>query len=202
MSIGLLEDPEKTPDILDDLEALFWTFSYCALHTAKHIGDFDMDIFHFYRRELDEHGKETGRVLGGKLKKDALGGQVSLSVAFKSEPLQDLFEDLSGALDDYYYAAKIFELERVQQQASRQPAGVAIAQERLDEQLECTAIARERLNEQHAIISAPLFWMEKFQTALDASEWHSDDGVVYPSSPGIMVEYGRQAFEYGSRILM
>lgn len=175
MSIGLLEDPDKIHEILDDLqvEAIYWTLLYSALHTCKHDGDFGLDILNHCRQEINKDGEETGRTLGGTFKRAALRGPLSLtrSVTFKCEPLQDLFSDLSEALENYYRAVE--DLNRAYGRAARHPAGAAIAQ--------------EKLNEQRAAISAPSFWSGMFQTALNAPGWISDGDVVNTPDPGPMV---------------
>lgn len=67
MSIALLKDPSKAPEILDDLEALFWTLLYTALHRFEYTGAFSISIFNYRRFEL-LNGVPTGRIVGGSEK--------------------------------------------------------------------------------------------------------------------------------------
>lgn len=180
MSIALLRDPQKIHEIADDLEAMFWTLIYSALHTFKHEGKFNMDAFNWHWREFRQDGVATGRVTGGTLKRAALA---DFSVTFDCKPLQRLIVELADTLDSYYMA--IDSLKKAERNAEWNPSRVPIA--------------REKLDEQHAIISTPRFWREIFERALAASEWIPDVEKEKTNYPQRTEEHEVQAFEFHSR---
>ena len=60
MSIGLLTDPEKQHDILDDFEVSFWSLLYGASHYYAHdFSSLDLSIFDEKRREPLPEGKRV-----------------------------------------------------------------------------------------------------------------------------------------------
>ncbi|KAI0771348.1 hypothetical protein BC629DRAFT_763524 [Irpex lacteus] len=101
MSIALLKDPSKVHEILDDLEALFWTLLYRALHRFEYTGAFSISIFNYRRFEL-LNGVPTGRIVGGSEKGGALS-DIPIIIDFTCQPLQNMITALSVALTDYYH---------------------------------------------------------------------------------------------------
>ncbi|KAI0087092.1 hypothetical protein BDY19DRAFT_995175 [Irpex rosettiformis] len=162
MSIAMLRNPDKVHEILDDLEAIFWTFLYATLHRFRHTSTFNIEAFSWWEDEQCD-GAPTGRVLGGQLKNEALP-YIPNTVKFACKPLQNLITVLSLALYDYYnYVNTSSILNAV---VDEDPTDVDAR-----ERYETVCAFRDR---QHALLSKPAFWRKKFDNALKKGGWIDD----------------------------
>lgn len=184
MSIALLKDPSKAHEILDDLEALFWTLLYAALNRFEHTSSFNMSIFNDHDFEV-VNGIPTGRIVGGKKKKDALD-DISVTVEFTSQPLQSLITTLSEALSEYYQYRRAANARK--KVADKNPNNAA-AKRSYD-------AALKQLNERHATLSKPSYWRELFKEELEKKDaWPQCEAAPMVLYPPRTEEQGFRLFE-------
>ncbi|KAI0084579.1 hypothetical protein BDY19DRAFT_1060274 [Irpex rosettiformis] len=169
MSIGLLQNPRKAHETLDDLESIFWTKLYGALHRFKHTGKIDIEVFTEKHHEMDAAGY-TSTVVGGDRKYTILVNFPKI-IKFSSRALDSLFLRLAEAIREYYDAK--YSLYRVQSTAARY-SYVDLDEDDLDEYSPISK-ARKVLEEKHAIVSDPQFWLNTFKSALDMKNGWRDD---------------------------
>ncbi|KAI0089478.1 hypothetical protein BDY19DRAFT_105654 [Irpex rosettiformis] len=102
MSIAMLKNPGKAHTILDDFESVFWVLIYIAMHHFKHknTGDVLIKIFDDYDEVLRSDG--TVKLVGGKLKRDALSSIASDGLKFSTVPLRVLICRLANEWNRYY----------------------------------------------------------------------------------------------------
>ncbi|KAI0690210.1 hypothetical protein BC835DRAFT_1417939 [Cytidiella melzeri] len=163
MSIGMLKNPRKPQELLDDLEAMFWSMLYGALHRFDHTGrKFNMSIFTESRYDTLDDG--TSVVVGGDLKSAFLADSAKLP-NFKCKPFNRLISALAGALSRYY--AAISDVVRAEKNA------LAADDTELDLDDEVIA-ARKALHDQHEQVSSPSFWREEMAKALAKNNWIDD----------------------------
>ncbi|KAI0683687.1 hypothetical protein BC835DRAFT_1423088 [Cytidiella melzeri] len=177
MSIGMLQNPLKAHEILDDCESIFWTMLYGALHRFKHNGPrFDMSIFTETRHQENADG--TASRVGGIAKKHAL--TIMDTLAFVSTPLRELLATLAEALDDYYTAKyKFMKAER-----RNNPSTLSAA--------------RKAFDEHHAMLSDPAYWRRQFDFYLDQKGW-VDDVVAEDPYPEMTADRATQRLEEAER---
>lgn len=195
MSIALLRDLNKSHELLDDLEAIFWTLLYAALHQFKHTGTFHMDIFNWWGNEHRWDNTPSGRVTGGALKNDALP-RIGRTFEFVCSPLQNLIKDLSRAWRDYYRA--VDDLSGLEGDLAKN-VREAETESDIDEYLRSSVeAAREDFKALHAKLSKPSYWRAYFARARRAKGWINDlsTEVLYP---GRTEDKGIQLREMNSR---
>ena len=104
MSIGLLQQPDKPHEVLDDYESVFWASLYGGAHFYEHrlTGLFDFSLF-------DEMTKvptaEGSSVAVGGAKKLTLLRDISTSIQFTSTPFNTLITKIARPLYNYYSIA-------------------------------------------------------------------------------------------------
>ncbi|KAI0682853.1 hypothetical protein BC835DRAFT_1524433 [Cytidiella melzeri] len=163
MSVGMLRNSTKPHEILDDLESMYWTMLYGALHRFKHSGRmFDMSILTESRKATRSDG--TSEVVGGRLKRAALSEMFEL-LDFNCKPLNRLLFRLARSLHRYYTA----------QQDLNQAEYAALDDDPEFKKLflEVPA-ARKALQDQHEKVSKPSSWREEIATALARTDWIDD----------------------------
>lgn len=183
MSIGLLEDPNKPHEILDDLEALFWSLLYATLHRFEHKSKFNMDIFNWYEPEQSD-GRYTGRIVGGEPKRTALE-KMGEKVEFTCKPLDTLIATLALELQDYYlYSSRAVLYKKLSAADPSNP--------QLTKKYDAMCTSRD---EQHDMLSKPSFWRARFKEALDRKKEWVKDVSPYEKYPARTVEQGVKLFE-------
>ncbi|KAI0087816.1 hypothetical protein BDY19DRAFT_1010668 [Irpex rosettiformis] len=173
MSIALLRDPEKPHDILDDLEAHFWTFVYAALHRFKHSGNFNADFFNDWNKEANAEGQPTGQIVGGGSKLAALDDIGRGTLMFKCAPLRVLIISLAKTFRKYYIAvgnvgyAKTALLETPQSESAKEEYAA-----------ECRV-----LDDLRGRLSNPSYWRNFYKEALGCGTWVDDVSttVMHPA---------------------
>ncbi|KAI0087887.1 hypothetical protein BDY19DRAFT_1057943 [Irpex rosettiformis] len=169
MSIGLLQNPKKAHEILDDFESIFWTKLYGALHRFKHTGGIDMGVFTENHPKVD--AGYTDLVVGGDRKYTILA-MFPLAVKFSCKPLQTLLKRIARAIKDYYDAK--YRLSSAEDAAANDPD---------EDQDDDLSEAREMFEMQHAKLSDPKFWKSTFKLALDRKDWELDDLMLVDPYP-------------------
>ncbi|KAI0804831.1 hypothetical protein BC629DRAFT_1591058 [Irpex lacteus] len=182
MSIALLEDPDKPHELIDDLEALFWTLVYAALHRFRHKSRISTRFFHSYWDEQRNDGVLTGRRIGGDLKREALPDLVC-KVTFDCEPLDSLIDDLAIKLNGYYHLKS--DVLILKSRMKWNPKEAADIEKRYES-------ARASLEAQQAQLNQPSFWRAYFSEALQRNDWVDDvsEKVIYrpPKDPDMKTQ--------------
>ncbi|KAI0082919.1 hypothetical protein BDY19DRAFT_999085 [Irpex rosettiformis] len=168
MSIGLLQNPKKAHEILDDFESMFWTKLYEALHRFKHTGEIDMGVFTENHPKMDAGYTASDMVVGGDRKYTTLA-MFPLVVKFSCKPLQTLLRRIVRAIKDYYDAK--YRLSGAEDIAAND------SDEDQDDDL---SEACEVFELQHAKLNDPKFWLNTFKSALDRKDWEDDLMSVDP----------------------
>ncbi|KAI0771343.1 hypothetical protein BC629DRAFT_1441977 [Irpex lacteus] len=172
MSIALLRDLGKSHELLDDLEAVFWTFLYASLHQFKHTGTFDMEIFTYYNTP-------SGRARSRMLKSAALP-RMGQTFEFDCSPLHTLIKDLSRGWRDYYRA--VDDLCGLEGDLSSHLNAVETESDVEEDLRSSVEAARANFNTLCAKLSNPSYWHDCFSRALRAKGWKNDSSkeVLYP----------------------
>lgn len=170
MSIAMLSDTSKSHEILDDLESMYWTFLFSALHRFPHEGSPDMGMFDEAFPHRDAAGV-TGKMKGGSRKKVLLLS-FSSTITFACVPLNDLMVTLSERLTDYYLS--LDDLKRKQEAVKRSSSKANIS---------ALKKAEKKYNKIHEKLSKPSTWRDMFHDALMSKGWTPADAVqerLYP----------------------
>ena len=162
MSIGLLQNPKKAHEILDDFESVFWTMLYGGVHRFEHTGEIDMSIFTEAR--YDPNAGPDNMVVGGDRKYMVL---CRFPIEFSCKPFNRLVTKLANAIR-YYYESKycLQRLEKTQPATDSDPDS--------DDEPSRLFEARKALKEHHAKLSNPQFWIRAFRKALSKDGWYDD----------------------------
>ncbi|KAI0089433.1 hypothetical protein BDY19DRAFT_1056459 [Irpex rosettiformis] len=98
MSVGLLQDPDKPHETLDDFEATFWALVYGGIHYYDNENKgLRLEIF-------DERVKHQVRnvTVGGEGKRNLLSN-ISNLICFTCAPFNALIIEIAALLDEYYF---------------------------------------------------------------------------------------------------
>jgi hypothetical protein len=182
MSIRLLQNPRTPHELFDDLESVYWTMFYGALHRFRHTRRItNMDMFSESAFEAD------GDVTGGDRKLSALVLMKSL-LTFECRPLKALFVSLAKALHAYYTA--LFQLD-----SDEECDALDSGQKDSDSARE----AQATLDFHYQRLSKPSFWREQLKRALSMDNWIDNDVVEEDWYEKQTQEEATQKFEFVSR---
>ncbi|CAL1700316.1 unnamed protein product [Somion occarium] len=97
ISMALLQEPDKSHEVRDDLESCFWVLLYVSLHYFKHNGrdvSFSLGFFDEIK-ERKVAGEAQYQSFGGNLKASLLGGKELDAVHWECGPLDQLIHTLA-----------------------------------------------------------------------------------------------------------
>lgn len=100
MSIGMLQNPRKAHDVLDDCESLFWAYLYGALHGYCHGTGHHIDLKMFDEQTTNE--RHPSVKVGGQLKRAMLPLLAAGGLQFTSSALTDLVKSIAEHWNDLY----------------------------------------------------------------------------------------------------
>jgi hypothetical protein len=181
MSIRMLKDPRSPHELFDDLESVYWTMLYGALHRFRHSQKIDMDMF------SQASFRKEGVFSGGNDKLLALLMMNSL-LTFECRPLKALFVSLSKTLYAYYTA--LFDLAYVEECAALD-AG--------HKDSDPTREAQAAVDFHYQKLSKPSFWREQLRRALSLENWIDNDVVKEDWYKKQTQEEATQKFKFVSR---
>lgn len=161
MSIGILQNPKKAHEILDDFESMFWTMLYGGVHRFEHTGKIDMGIFTEAR--YDPNADHEDMVVGGGRKLLVL---YDFPIKFSCKPFNRLVRDLADAIRCYYDSKLNLKRLEVARADDSDPDS--------DDESSPLSQARKTLKEHHDKLSDPGFWNQAFKTALNKGGWYDD----------------------------
>jgi hypothetical protein len=182
MSIRILKNPHTPHELIDDLEATFWTMLYAALHRFLHKEKVAMSMF------SQAHLGENGVVTGGKFKMAALVEMADL-LTFKCLPLKTLFVSLSKALLAYYTALSLLT-------AAKDDAELDGKVDSDD--FDPVAEAQDIVDQHYRKLSKPSFWRAELKRALNRPGW-CDDAIDEDWYAQQTQEEATQKFEFVTR---
>ncbi|KAI0085030.1 hypothetical protein BDY19DRAFT_1050818 [Irpex rosettiformis] len=180
MSIGLLQNPKKAHEIIDDFESVFWTKLYGAIHRFKHTGGISNDVFTENNPQMD--AGYTDMIVGGNSKYGILA---TFPVTFNCVPLNNLFLRLAVAIKNYYDAKQRVTIAEYFTAHDNNP----------DDEFSPLSEARETFEKERAKLSNPKFWISTFKSAIDREDWDDDDLLLEDPYPMQTEEQETQKIE-------
>ena len=194
MSIGLLREPGKIHEVLDDYESVFWASLYGAVHFYEHeiTGPLDLTVFD----EMTEVPAAKGSYVAvGGTKKLALLQDLSTSIQFKSAPFNHLIKQIATLLHQYYTAmANVGTAQDETPCAPPKPRQTSKRARRYSSEEEIQydpklvkpndkKTANDKLEALHNMASDPMTWLKIFEDALDMEGWATNDALGKDAHP-------------------
>lgn len=215
----MLDDIEKSHDLLDDFESVFWSLLFLCLHRISHtnIGKkINIAIFDERARIVRDDNKVIYK--GGEGKRNALN-KIQNSLHFDCAPLTTLIHDLTQEFLDLYRLREIAELPDTSLNSTCD-LGTTMKPIRLGDtssldEDEARLFARvkpkhaekqkskaDRIKEardREETLREPGFWMQRFKAALDSEGWPLNDAVTQSPYPQLSVKEQTHLFQLAAQ---
>lgn len=203
MSIGMLQNPNKAHDILDDYESLFWAYLYGAVHGYHHNTDHNIDLKMFDEQTTNE--RRPSVKVGGQTKRAMLPLLAEGGLRFTSSALTDLVKFIAARWNSLYTLqdsirqleiekaapqrkgkSKSKRLQTILSDISESESQAAV----VDDPLDTSTAAQEEfdrltgaLADLKKKLSSTVYWATLFSEATDETSGWLDDACEDPYPP-------------------